>query len=225
MALQRPSSEEDVANLALGKCHDEEIATFDDGVNRARVARRHFGLVRDALLARLDWNFAAAWDVPAADTADGIGVLVNRFPLPADCVAVRAVYEGEASDDTRLGDDEWAVESGRVTLAGVEVEAKVLVCDIDNPTVKYTRRVESPRLWDPLFMNAFVCLYAGAMAPELGRSDSEAKGYLAEAETLLVPLAKGADSREKASSKVGGRRLTSWLAARGGRQPWPGKMS
>jgi len=218
--LQRPSSEEAVANLALGKCKEDEIATFDDDLNRARVARRHFGLVRDALLRRLDWNFASAYVTPAADVTAGAGELSVRYPMPPDCIAVREVFV----DDIALGDDEWAVESGRVIVGGVEVEAMIVVTSKTGAEIRYTRRVESPRLWDPLFMQAFIGLYAHAMAPELGRSTSQAAAYLAEAEELLVPLAKRTDSKEKATSKVGGRKLPSWLAARGGSRSIPGKL-
>jgi hypothetical protein len=220
MALERPTSEEGVANLALGRCKEDEIATFDDDLNRARVARRHFGLVRDALLARLDWNFASAWDTPAADTVASSGPLATRFVLPADCVVVRQVF---LTDMLELGNDEWEIATGRVTIASVEAEAKVLLCNYSSIKVRYTRKVTSPRLWDPLFMDAFVCLYAAAMAPELGKSTSMAAALLQEAEGLLVPLAKRVDSREKAATQVGGTKLTSWIAARGGypfRRPW-----
>lgn len=208
MPLARPDSEETVANLALGKCKEEEIATFDDDTHRARVARRHFGLVRDALLRRLDWNFASARVAPAADAVAGIGDFSIRYPMPPDCIAVRRV--------AGLGDDEWAVETGRVTIAAVEVDATIVVCNVSGVLVHYTRRVELPTLWDPLFMDAFVCLLAAAMAPELGRSLQQAGSFIGQAEDILVPLAKRTDSREKAPSKVGGGKLPSWIAARGG---------
>jgi hypothetical protein len=214
MALTRASSEEEFANLALGRCKEDEIATFDDDVNRARVVRRHFGLVRDALLRRLDWNFASTWTQPAADALAGVGTFVNRYPLPSECIAVRAVFDGSA--DVVLDDDQWAVEGGRVTLAGADVEAMILVCNSASALIRFTRRVESPRLWDPLFSQAFICLLAAACAPELGRSMSQANALAGEAESILVPLAKRVDAKEKAPSKVGGERLPSWIAARAG---------
>lgn len=214
MALARPTTDEMVANLALDKCKEDEIATFDDDINRARVARRHYAAERDALLCRLDWNFASTWVTPAADTAESIGVLRTRYPLPPDCLVVREVL-GNTDDDVPLGDDEWAVETGRATVGGAEVETKVLVCNEATVTLRYTRLVDSPRLWDPLFLKAFVCLLAAAMAPQLGKSRTEASAMLEEAEQLLVPMAKRGDSKEKAPSKVGGQRLPSWIAARG----------
>jgi hypothetical protein len=213
MGLARPDSEESVANLALGKCHEDEIASFNDDVNRARVVRRHFGLVRDALLRRFDWNFAADWVAPAAAVGLGLGTLDTRYIMPTDCLAIRAV-DG-------LEDDEWESTTARITdNAGVVIEAMVLVREAgDGTLVKYTRRVETVRLWDPMFTEAFVCLLAAACAPELGRSTSQAAAFRAEAEELLVPLARAADSKEKAKSKATLHLpLNSWLWARRGLQ-------
>lgn len=214
MPAPRPDSEESVANLALDECKEDEIATLDDDLARARVVRRHFAIERDATLARLDWNFAMAWARPAADTVASPGALAIRFPLPPDCIAVREVF---SAPGVALLDDEWAVETSRVVLGGVEVEAKVLVTNCATPLVRYTRRVETVALWDPLFLKAFVKFLAGAIAPKLGKSSAMAQRFTSEAEALLLPIAKKADSKEKAPTKQGRTdQGYSWLMARRG---------
>jgi hypothetical protein len=226
MPLLRASSELEVANLALGRAKEDEIASFDDDLHRARVARRHFGTERDAVLAELDWNFASAWQQPAADVAPSMGPLKTRFPLEADTIVVREVFPS-SSGSGPLGEDRWAMESGNATVAGAVIEAKILTCNETSVLVRYTKRIENVRLWDPLFIKAYVCRLAGAMATELGKSNAMAQSLLEEAESLLVAKAKRIDSHEAAPSVAGQRQLTTWLAARGGgrTRTWPGKLS
>lgn len=208
MALERPTSEDGIANLILGKCLEDEIATLDDDLARARVVRQFFASERDALLRRFDWNFASTWCRPAADAGTPTGLFTVRYPLPDDCLAVREVES--------LSDAEWGVASAIVSNAGVEVEAMVLECDAASAHVRYTRKVTTVRLWDPLFLKAFVGLCAGACAGQLGRSIRQAQSYTAEAEQLLAPMAMRADSKEKAPDKVARVKLNPWLRARFG---------
>lgn len=209
MALDRPATEEAIANLALDRCKEDEIASFDDDLNRARVVRRHFGAVRDALLRRFDWNFASTWVAPAASATATHGEWQYVYPLPSDCLAVREVRD--------LQEDEWEVTTLRMTdSVGADVEALVLATDDASPDVRYTRKVAAVRLWDATFADAFVCQLAARCCPNLGKSIAMARAFTAEAEDLLTPAAARADSQEKAKSKVAHQGVTSWLAARAG---------
>jgi hypothetical protein len=193
MALQRADSELAAANLALGHCHEEEIAAPDlsDDTARARSVKRHFGTVRDALLRRsINWGFATAWATPAADPAASKGFLTKRYQLPADCIRVRFVQNVAGAAGVQLQDDEWSLESGAIDNSGEPLETTFLVANIDNPVVCYTRRIQTVALWDALFLAAFTHLLAAAIAPEIGRSSELAKDQRAEAEALLAPADK-----------------------------------
>lgn len=199
-------TEEYAANLAMGHLGQREIATLSDNNTRARAVRQFFAIARDATLRLKWWNFATAWVTPAADAVAGNGVLTVRYLLPADCIRVRFV-EGALEDS-------WAIENARVAIGGVEVEAGILVTDIAAPNVCYTRRVESVRLWDVLFLEQFGYELAACCARKLGRSAAYANTLRATAAEKLR-IAGGVDSKEKAREPA--RPETGWAAARRGR--------
>src|SRR5438105_1471570 len=102
MAQDRARSELDAANLALSYIREPGITSFEENTHRARVCRKHFGTVRDALLRGANYNFATWRFAPARDPVDSIGPLVKRYALPDECLKVRGVDGLEA--------DEWEVE-------------------------------------------------------------------------------------------------------------------
>ncbi|UZE47914.1 hypothetical protein ONR75_24060 [Rhodopseudomonas sp. P2A-2r] len=199
-------SEEYAANLAMGHLGQREIATLSDNNTRTRAVRQFFAIARDATLRLKWWNFATAWVTPAADATASNGTLKIRFPLPADCIRVRFI---EGADD-----DSWAIESATLTVGGVPVEASILVTSITNPNVCYTRRVESPRLWDVLFLEQFGYELAACCARKCGKSAAYASNLRAIASEKLR-IAGGIDSKEKARETP--RPETSWASARRGR--------
>lgn len=185
-------TEEYAANLALGHIGRGEIALMSETGRRARAVRLHFPVARDAMLRRKWWNFATGWCQPAMDTVAGTGVYTKRFPLPADCLLVRYVKDA--------GDESWQVESGQASVGGVQVETQILVTNFDAPNVCYTRRIESPRLWDALFLDAFGHELAGRIATILGRSQSTAARH-ADKAADLVREAAPIDSRESSHQR------------------------
>jgi hypothetical protein len=199
-------TEEYAANLAMGHLGQREIATLSDNNTRARAVRQFFGMARDATLRLKWWNFATAWETPAADPTAGNGTLKIRYPMPADCIRVRFI---EGADD-----DSWAIENAVVNVGGVAVEATILVSSITAPNVCYTRRVEHVRLWDTLFLEQFGYELAALCARKCGRSTSYADSLRATAQQKLT-VAGGIDSKEKA--RAPSRPDTGWVAARRGR--------
>lgn len=199
-------TEEYAANLAMGHLGQREIATLSDNNTRTRAVRQFFAIARDATLRLKWWNFATAWVTPAEDATAGTGKLTRRFAMPADCIRVRFV---EGADE-----DSWAIENAKVTVAGVLVEATILVTDFAAPNVCYTRRVEEVRLWDPLFLEQFGYELGANCARKCGKSTAYAASLRATAAEKLR-IAGGIDSKEKAREPV--RPETGWAAARRGR--------
>lgn len=197
MPLARPATEEGAATLALSLIKQPGIAAFSENNNRARQAQLHFAAVRDAVLEEHAWQFADVWTIPAASLTAGTGHFAKRFPLPADCIAVREVMD--------LEPDEWAME------AATGAEVKVLVTDAEEPNVRYTQRATIVALWSPLFLQVFAHRLAAAMAPMLTKNDNDAMRLTGLADELLAP-AQQSDRRERARSEVS--RSTSWIRAR-----------
>lgn len=199
MALARPQTEVDAANQALSRhLGQPPIGTLTEDNTRARQMRRHFGQVRDALLAEHEWKFATDWLVPAAGPAPTVGPWTKRYPLPDGVITLRRI-DG-------LGADTWSIEQAP------SGDVKTLLTDVDAPLCEVTMRVESPRLWEPIFVEVFALKLAAAAAPVILKSSKLAVTLEEIADQKLL-LAKRTDAREKANSTVS--RDTRWVTVRG----------
>lgn len=205
MAQLVPTTEEGVANLALGLLQESPIASLDDDNPRARRAKQWFAIARDETLREKDWNFATAYVTPAAEATAGPGVLETRYALPADCVKVRSVED--------LAADEWALESLVKTVSGAAVEVTALVANITAPNICYTRRVTNFSVWDPQAIVAFSKRLAAYMAPAFGKSFDESDAMEKSADRKISAAAT-TDAREKARTTIS--RDTSWTRSRTG---------
>jgi hypothetical protein len=209
-----PGTEEYAANLALGHALQPEIATMDDKTTRGRKVRTHFGQVRDALQREKDWNFNATRTVPPADPVADAGHFKTRFIMPADCLKVRYIHAA--------GERDYTVETAGVTVSGVAVDSLCVLTNLEAPLVEYSRRVESVRLWDALFLEVFGLRLGAVLARELGKSATLSASLSAEAERKLA-TASAVDSRE--SSRRKDRPPTRLeLARRGGRSYDPTRL-
>ncbi|MBN9000357.1 MAG: hypothetical protein J0H54_13510 [Rhizobiales bacterium] len=203
-AMQRAQTETQAANGALRHLGVPGIADLATGMDHAsREARVAFGGARDECLREADYNFAAAWISPAAAAEQAIGPLKIRYPLPADCIKVRFVQD--------LDEDEWAVETAKVTIGGIPVDTLVLVTNSSAPLICITRRIEDVRLWDPLFLAAFELRLAAKLAAPLSK-ELGAGASLDQRAAEKAERATRVDGREKAPSTIS--RQTSWVTAR-----------
>lgn len=198
-------TEEFAANLALGHLGQPEIASMLDTNLRARKVRQFFPVARQATLRLKPWNFATGWVQPAQDPVQSLGNLKLRFAMPAECLRVRYIK----GDNRR----EWDIESGSASVAGVPVEVMILVTNITDPTVCYTKDVTAPRLWDSLFLDGFGFMLASYLAESLGRSREMGEQMRQRAEQTVGDAAT-VDAKERRQTC---RPETSWETARRGR--------
>jgi hypothetical protein len=200
MSLDRAGTETAAANLALGHLGQPAIADIADSGLRARTMRRFFAAARDSTMREKWWSFAKAHVRPAADAVDSIGSLATRYVLPADCLRVRYLDDGNGGVFT-ADDGAWDIEGGNADVAGVQIESVVLVTDIASPLVAYTRRVETVRLWDPVFLMGFSFRLASLSARILGRSSAKAASLEVQARDE-IDKASAIDSKEASSKRV-----------------------
>lgn len=209
MSNPRSATEVEAANGGLAHAGQPPIARLDESNGRAKIVRGRFADVRDAVLREHAWNFAAATATPG-QSGTGYGALLNRFPLPADCIAVRAVDDAALG---RLEEDSWSIVAG----AGINLLAVAGAA----PTLWYTRRVEEPALWDALFLAVFQLRLGAVIARSaLVRNGALGDRLAAEADEK-INTAKLADARESAPTRIS--RATSWIGARRtglGGAPW-----
>lgn len=160
MPRARATSEEEAANLALVLVREAPIADLAADEKRALTCRTWFATVRDGLLEDYDWHFARAATVPAAIVGTPVGRFTKRYPLPADCLAVRFV--------ATLREDQWEVVAG-------SDDSLVLATDATAPLVHYTARISAVALWAPQFLHYFAQRLAAAIAPAFGKTFAAAE--------------------------------------------------
>jgi len=151
-------SEVAICNLALQEIgRGMMITALDENTQAARACRLRYPYARDATLRGYDWNFAAARAaLPALADAPAFG-FARQYDLPADCLRVRSIENGEA--------DDWKIEGRRI------------LTDLGSPIfVKYTARMADPAQFDALFVAALAARIAADVAVSLSESTSKAQG-------------------------------------------------
>lgn len=185
-------SEVAICNLALAAIgRGAQITSLDEASQAARACKLRYPYARDAVLRAYDWNFAAKRaELPKNATAPAFEY-ANAYDLPADCLIVRSVYDGEA--------EKWVVE-GRQILT-----------DMGDPIfIKYTQRVEDPAQFDPLFVEALAQRIASDIAVQLSESVSRSQGLWQVYQAKLIEARRrDAQEGQPESMPQGG-----WLDAR-----------
>lgn len=150
-------SEVAICNMALAEIgRGAQITSLDEASQAARACKLRYPYARDACLRAYDWNFAARRVELAANATAPAFEYARAFDLPADCLLVRSVYEGEAY--------KWVVE-GRQILT-----------DMAAPLyIKYTKLVTTPTEFDPLFVETLAARIAADIAVHLSESVSRAQ--------------------------------------------------
>lgn len=147
-------SDVSIANLALTELGDQIITSLTDDSDRARACSLFYVPTRDAVLRAHPWKFAttrlelAALEAEPVDTGDGF---TFQYALPTDCAKIQAT----TLDALRSA---WKVEANPTT------SGRVLLCNEDTLSIKYTKYVVDPAQFDPLFVEALVSRLASRLA-------------------------------------------------------------
>jgi hypothetical protein len=151
-------SEVAICNMALASVgRGAQITALDEASQAARARKLRYPYARDAVLRAYDWNFAAKRAALAKNAVAPAFEYANAYDLPADCLLVRSVFDGDAA--------KWVVE-GRQILT-----------DMGDPIfVKYTALVSDTTRFDSLFVEALAARIASDIAVQLSESTSRAQG-------------------------------------------------
>lgn len=193
-------SEVAICNMALAEIgRGAQITALDEASQAARACKLRYPYARDAVLRAYDWNFAARRVEIAKNPVAPPFEYANAYDLPADCLLVRSVFDGEA--------EKWVVE-GRQILT-----------DMGDPIfVKYTALVTDVGQFDALFVEALSARIASDIAVQLSESVSRAQGLWQVYQAKLVE-ARRRDAQEGQPEQLP---RGAWLDARvdGGVQPY-----
>lgn len=128
-------------------------AEFDNGENKmARLGKRRYPAIRDAVLRAHPWNCAMKRASLASIDPKPIWGVDNAFQLPADCLRVLRTQRREVA---------YKVE-GRTIVANAEAPFLIL----------YTHRIEDPNLFDALLVEAIAARLAADLAHPITQSTS-----------------------------------------------------
>jgi hypothetical protein len=187
----------EICNNALLDIGEEAIVSLADNTKAARLCNQRWPAVRDAVLRAHPWNCATAQAELAASSEGPAWQYANRYPLPTDCLRV------------------LAVECDGAPLAAWEVQEAAILCDEDGPLdVAYIRRIEDPRLFDPLLCETLTARLSATLAYPITASTSLAQAFWSVYADKLRE-ARGIDAREAAP--IAAPAPTSWLKAKMGR--------
>ncbi len=155
--MSLPYSEVDICNQALAMVGADFIQALDNSTKRARACSAFYPVLRDYLLARLDWPFAKKLKVLTPLDAEQLSFKVPDgwypYQVPSDCLAPRDLHPPGSRS-------RWK-QFQNVLLIPVPSSAE--------PKLYYTARIENPSLFSMTFVNLLAVGIAARLAPSIAQ--------------------------------------------------------
>lgn len=147
-----------IAMIAVGE--DLVTSVFPPDPNkRAILSAQRYDDVRRAVLRSFPWNCAKKYAQPAAAPAAPAFGYDNAYPLPADCLRVVMLVDG---DGNPLENTPW------------EVVGNQLLTDADSPVnLVYIYDLQDPTQFDPLLVHAVGDALGAELAEPLTQSTAK----------------------------------------------------
>lgn len=198
----------DICNLALSHLGNKaQVVSISpvDGSVEADYCARFFSIARDEVLEMNDWTFARTRIALSQLSTNPSTVWQYAYSRPADCITPRRMMTGDAT----LHEDD---------SVDFDQEGDVLLTNLQNAILVYTRPVEDPTRFSPGFVTALSYKLAAYLAGPILRGDSgtNAAGSL---HGIAAQKAKEATSFDANRSWRSDEFVPSMVAARGGQVP------
>ncbi len=176
-----PSSDTDIANIALGHLGEAPIASLDEDTVAARACLLHYAATRDQVLRSHRWNFAqtrvalsALADAPAFGWS-------YQYALPSDCLRVLEC------NDTELGD---------VISEDYVIEGRAILTDATSLNLVYVKKVDDVNQFDALFVEALALKLAIVLSETIRGTTGKTADLTQMYEQRTAPLARRVDANE-----------------------------
>jgi hypothetical protein len=166
----------DIFNLALAKIGSIAISDPDGAAKGAEYCTIFYDEIRQEVLREHPWNFATKRIAFAEAAAEPDFGYDYAYSLPADCLFVRHLSEEKYK---------WVVESGE------------LLTDMEGAKAIYTRDIDDPNDFDPLFVGAFATRLAAEVVAALKPQDGSKRKILWEMYEIILNRAKTANAKER----------------------------
>ncbi len=152
--------------------------------NRAILLNNYYELARDYVLKDFDWNFASTFkELALCENPVSQFQYKYCYNYPNDCICTRDVFRKNS----------YAIE--KYSISSLSNGQKVILCDVENAILRYTRRVEKEIFFSCEFAMALSYYLASLTANVLVGSIQ--KGEIAyEKYNQLIKRAKVLNAQE-----------------------------
>jgi hypothetical protein len=195
------TSTTDICNLALGHLGEAPITSLDEDSRAARACALHFVPARDAVLRSHRWNFAETRVALSRLAEPPPFGWAHQFPLPVDCSRVLEVNGSEEGD--------WLSNEYRI-------EGRVILTNVGEVNLVYTRLEEDVSAYDPLFIEALALKLAALLSEPIRGTTSKTGDLMSQYERVTAPLARRVDANEGRRRKGILPMNSMFIRARGG---------
>lgn len=189
------SSVIDICNMALFRIgNGMRIDDLEENSQPARICKQFYESSRDFVLrADCDWGFATAF-AQLAEVADNPNPeYPYAYAVPNDCMRVRRIVNPVFPQGAWPAGMECQMpEIPRTPFRVINGSSQRLISTNVSPaTLEYTLKVESPEMFDPIFVSALAWYLASQVAGPLAKDAGIASACAGEykAEVLVAAAA------------------------------------
>lgn len=208
------SSVIDICNMALFRIGNSiRIDDLEENSTAARICKQFYESCRDFVLrADCDWGFATAFAQLAEVASNPNPEYPYAYAVPNDCMRVRRIVNPVFPQGVwPAGMDCHMPEIPRIPFRIINGTSQRLICTNVSPaTLEYTLKVESPEMFDPVFVSALAWYLASQVAGPLAKDAGIASACAAEykSEVLIAAAAalnEGVTQYQRESMFITGR--------------------
>lgn len=190
-----------LCNLAISHCQSQGfIADFaTDATPQGVLCRLHYDPVRQSTLEAHPWNFATRRQA-LAPLGETVPDWDFAYAWPAGALTARDILK-DSPDDDPIPFEVALRENG---------EVRCILTDRANAVLRFTRDVEQPALFSPLFVQAFSWALAASIAPAFTTDRGVQQACLTISQNY-INAARTADANEGEREEP---READWIRAR-----------
>jgi|LauGreDrversion4_2_1035121.scaffolds.fasta_scaffold00190_7 hypothetical protein len=199
-----------ICNMALARVGVSSfISSLTEPSNEARVCALFYEQMRDYALRDYPWNFANT-RVALSEAGDAPTNWEYMYVYPSDCLKARAIVPPGLR--APRSDQRIPFETGYYN------GQRVIYSNLDQAELIYTKRIEDPTIFDPMFASALSYLIAAEIAMPLAVQPKVAE----QARSAYMMVASSAAASNLTESTEQSAPDSEFIAIRGvldGQQP------
>ena len=175
-----------VMNAALAQIGVEEITSFSDSTQQAKVGNRLFADILENALASYPWRFARDRVVLVRNATTAPPPWTGCYTIPNSTVTLLTVYEGNhVCSFDRFGSNIVVnANAGSTSVFAAEITASV-----------------TPDLWSGAFRRAFILQLAASIAMPITQ-DEQTAGFLNQEAERMMLRARSRDAQGRTPSRL-----------------------